>query len=74
MSQGLASECDSSTIFWRVESGNYWSTVISKLSKHYTPAEYLGDTAVGDLEDARDVARPRPRVRQLHDLLAGRVG
>lgn len=37
------------------------------------PAENLGDTAVGDLQDARDVARPGARVRQLYDLLPGAV-
>lgn len=36
-------------------------------------AEYLGHAAVGHLEDARDVAGTRARVRQLDDLLAGRV-
>jgi hypothetical protein len=37
------------------------------------PAQDLGDAAVGDLQDARDVARPGARVRQLDDLLPGAV-
>jgi hypothetical protein len=37
------------------------------------PAQDLGDAAVGDLQDARYVARPGARVRQLDDLLSGAV-
>lgn len=39
----------------------------------HAPAEYLGDAAVGDLQDPADVAGPRAGVRQLHDLLPRRV-
>lgn len=35
-----------------------------------SPAEDLGDAAVGHLQDAGDVARSGSRVRQLHDLLS----
>lgn len=37
------------------------------------PAQYLGHTAVGDLEYPGDVAGPGPAVGQLHDLLSGGV-
>ena len=37
------------------------------------PAQYLGDAAVGDLEDPGDVAGPGSTVGQLHDLLSGGV-
>ena len=40
----------------------------------HRPAEYLGDAAVGDLEDPGDVAGPGAGVRQLHDLLSRGVG
>ncbi|GIY21057.1 hypothetical protein CDAR_42161 [Caerostris darwini] len=39
-------------------------------SRLIVPAQYLGDAAVGDLEDARDVARTGAAVRQFHDLLS----
>ena len=39
-----------------------------------SPAQYLGDAAVGDLEDPGDVAGPGSLVRQLHDLLPRGVG
>lgn len=38
------------------------------------PAQDLADTAIGHLQDARDVARTRSRMGQLDDLLARRVG
>ena len=37
------------------------------------PAQYLGHTAVGDLEYPGDVAGPGPAVGQLHDLLSGGI-
>ena len=40
----------------------------------HKPAQDLGYAAVGDLQDARDVAGPGAAVRQLHDLLPGGVG
>ena len=40
----------------------------------YLPAQNFGDATVGDLEDAGDVARSGPAVRQLHNLLPRRVG
>lgn len=43
------------------------------ISSGYLPSEYFRDASIGDLEDARDVARPGTRVGQLDDLLSGRV-
>ena len=39
-----------------------------------SPAEYLGDAAIADLEYPADITGPGPAVRQLHDLLPGGVG
>ena len=38
-----------------------------------SPAQYLGDAAVGDLEYPGDITGPRSTVSQLHDLLSGGV-
>ena len=43
------------------------------VSRYPLPAENLRHASVGDLEDPGDVAGPRPGVRQLDDLLPGRV-
>ena len=40
----------------------------------FSPAEYLGDASIGDLEYPGDVAGPGSLVRQLHDLLPRGVG
>ena len=38
-----------------------------------SPAQYLGDAAVGDLEYPGDITGPGTTVSQLHDLLPGGV-
>ena len=40
----------------------------------FLPSEYFRDASVGDLEDARNVARPGAGMGQLDDLLTGLVG
>lgn len=96
MSQGRAPEWASSTIFWRVESGNglpftytppswlipLWpgrDTAKLAIRGHQfvsgnSPCENLGHTAIGHLENTRDVAGPDTRMSHFDDLMANVIG